>query len=469
MTGNDCGCGERREYMTLGEYMALYPSAYAEATEAMTERQKRMFELRFRERLLYLPKDETSETGETLTITENISVDTVTPDEDNPIETTPGGSFFWRYDVSDDAEAPTIAVDGAQYIEPVMGALYVYNVVSDVTISVQAALKTYPVTISVENGTASPASTTIQARGTATITITPNANYELDSANATGATATRDGNTVTLTNPTEAVTVTASCTRIMYNLLVSAFNCTYSPKYTQVAAGGTYAITFVANAGYDLPEIVSVSGAQYSWKQATGVLTVYNPTDTTIVLVRATAKSYSITANITNGTATGANAISTGQTVALTIAANDDYELPDTITVTGATGAWNKTTGTLSISNPTGNVTVTGECNMTKFIIEAGTYKWVDTPILPEDAKISTSVNFNSYSTSFQALSISSASRDGIRYRTTQGGSWITVYKTNWSNDQYKTIVIENTQELDATYARSWWKYVFDSGNLVKQ
>lgn len=58
MTGNDCGCGERREYMTLGEYMALYPSAYAEATKQMTERQKRLFELRFSERLLFLPKDE---------------------------------------------------------------------------------------------------------------------------------------------------------------------------------------------------------------------------------------------------------------------------------------------------------------------------------------------------------------------------------------------------------------------------
>lgn len=360
--GNNCGCGERREYMTLGEYMELYPTAYAEATEQMTERQKRLFELRFRERLLFLPKDETSEQGETLTITANISADTVTPDEDNPIETTPGGSFFWRYDVSDDAEAPIIAVEGAQYVKTADGSLYVYDAFSNVSISVQAALKTYPVTITAENGTATPASATIQARGTAAITITPDTNYELNSVNASGATMTRDGNVIILSNPTGAVTVAVSCTRIMYNLLVTPFNCTFSPKYTQVAAGGTYAITFVANAGYDLPEIVQVSGAQYSWKQATGVLTIYNPTDTTIALVRATAKSYSITANITNGTANGANTISTGQTVALTIAANDGYDLPDTITVTGATGAWNKTTGTLSISNPTGNVTVTGEC-----------------------------------------------------------------------------------------------------------
>ena len=33
--------------------------------------------------------------------------------------------------------------------------------------------------------------------------------------------------------------------------------------------------------------------------------------------------------------------------------------MPDTVTVTGATGVWNKANGTLTLSNPTANVTFT--------------------------------------------------------------------------------------------------------------
>ena len=473
MTGNDCGCGERREYMTLGEYMALYPSAYAEATEQMTERQKRLFELRFCDRLLFLPKDETSEQGETLTITANISADTVTPDEDNPVETTPGGSFFWRYDVSDDAEAPTIAVEGAQYVKTAEGSLYVYDVISNVSISVRAALKTYQVTIAVENGTASPARTTIQARGTTTITIAPDANYELHEVEVTNATATKSGNDIVLSNPAGMVTLSVSCTRIMYNLLITALNCTYSPKYTQVAAGGTYAITFVADAGYDLPTIVTASGAQYSWKQATGVLTVYNPTDTTIVLVRATQKSYSITANITNGTATGANTIKTGETVALTIAANDGYELPDTITVTGASGTWNKSTGTLSISNPTGNVTVTGKCVAAVFTLVAGTYRFIASPTIPLNTNFSEYFDFVTSDSDHSSLEESKmyivndgdTLRNVIRYYTASGGVVKAYTDGRWKESSLRTIKTSSNQSVSA----QWYNWAITSGNLVKQ
>ena len=65
---------------------------------------------------------------------------------------------------------------------------------------------------------------------------------------------------------------------------------------------------------------------------------------------------------VTNGTYSGDSRVLPGGTATVTIAANEGYELPDTITVTGATGAWNKTNGTLSISNPKGNVTVAAKC-----------------------------------------------------------------------------------------------------------
>lgn len=68
---------------------------------------------------------------------------------------------------------------------------------------------------------------------------------------------------------------------------------------------------------------------------------------------------YNITNSLTNCTASGASTIMEDGTAAVTIVANSGYELPDTITVSGASYTWNKTTGTIVLSNPTGNVAIT--------------------------------------------------------------------------------------------------------------
>ena len=68
---------------------------------------------------------------------------------------------------------------------------------------------------------------------------------------------------------------------------------------------------------------------------------------------------YSITNSLTNCTASGASTIVEGGTAAVTISANSGYDLPDAITVSGASYTWDKSTGTVVLSNPTGNVTVT--------------------------------------------------------------------------------------------------------------
>ena len=73
------------------------------------------------------------------------------------------------------------------------------------------------------------------------------------------------------------------------------------------------------------------------------------------------SEQYQITPTLTNVTAASENAttIATGETKVLTYTANSGYTLPDSVTVTGATGVWNKDAGTLTLSNPTGNVTFT--------------------------------------------------------------------------------------------------------------
>ena len=68
---------------------------------------------------------------------------------------------------------------------------------------------------------------------------------------------------------------------------------------------------------------------------------------------------YNITNSLTNCTASGASTIVEDGTAAVTIVANSGYELPDTITVSGASYTWNKSTGTVVLSNPTSDVIIT--------------------------------------------------------------------------------------------------------------
>ena len=72
-------------------------------------------------------------------------------------------------------------------------------------------------------------------------------------------------------------------------------------------------------------------------------------------------ETYSIKYNLTNvsGDSSNGTSITTKGVKTLKFTANSGYVLPDSVTVTGATSAWNKTTGTLTLSKVTGDVTVT--------------------------------------------------------------------------------------------------------------
>lgn len=68
--------------------------------------------------------------------------------------------------------------------------------------------------------------------------------------------------------------------------------------------------------------------------------------------------AYSITVTAPHTTHTGASTILFGQTVTLVFTFDTGYEAPDNVAVTGATGVWTKETGTLVLSEATGNVSV---------------------------------------------------------------------------------------------------------------
>lgn len=484
-------CHDKREYMTLGEYMEKYPIEYDEAVESMTAEQKALFAARFEDRYIYLPKDETSDTGENLSISANVTF--VTPNADNPESIPAGGTAYWKYTVDSDAENPVITVTGCEWVAPVEGMIFLFNPNGNITITVTASLKYYTITTNGENCGFSPSTGKIQVRGSQQVFILPATNYKWNGTlTVTGATAIKNisGSYVTLVNPTGDVTVSATCDRIVYPLTVSGINCTPNPKPTQIAAGGTLAITYTATAGYDLPEAsgVGVTGCSFGWNQSTGVLTLYNPTGAVAAGVVAVAKSYAITATVTNGTATGANVIHTGETVALTIAADSGYNLPDTVTVTGASQTWNKETGTLTLSNPTGAVTVSAVCAAASYTLEAGTYKWVESPVMPsvsfDISNISAKYYYltanNTYSTTadpsnyfvINANSISIGDVDeGIYTNYYVGDGWYTRNQgddasyTTTDTNKLRTIIVNADFEVSAEF----YNWAITGGNLVKQ
>lgn len=149
---------------------------------------------------------------------------------------------------------------------------------------------------------------------------------------------------------------------VEYSITTSLSNCTSaSSNPSIIAESGTATLQFTANTGYTLPQSVSVSGASYTWSSSTGTLTLSNPTGNVTISITATKISYSISVSLTGCSAASFNptSIEYGATTELTFVADTGYALPDTFTVSGATSSWNQSTGKLTISNPTGAVSIT--------------------------------------------------------------------------------------------------------------
>ena len=91
----------------------------------------------------------------------------------------------------------------------------------------------------------------------------------------------------------------------------------------------------------------------------------YTPSvDTTLYAVMREVY-YAIIVNIRNGSFSGAESIRKDGTAVVTLAADPNYVLPSTIEVTGVSPSdytYNSTTGVISLSNPTGNVSITVVC-----------------------------------------------------------------------------------------------------------
>lgn len=149
-----------------------------------------------------------------------------------------------------------------------------------------------------------------------------------------------------------------------------------APSVTFVPTTGQLVWAAIDGAdGYTVYEQTSSS----QWQEVTTTTATYATIDysvgthTMAVVATSTtkvdsARSAAVTVvcrgiNLTLSNVTGASSNPTkmfeGTTETLTFTANDGYTLPDSVSITGATVSWNKDTGTLTLSNPTNNITGT--------------------------------------------------------------------------------------------------------------
>ena len=208
---------------------------------------------------------------------------------------------------------------------------------------------------------------TIAINGTAAITFTVDSKYTLtaDDITVTNATKSYDESTkvLTLSNPTGNVTVKATAQVIVYTITesLSGVTATGTHPTTVPATSSTLLLTYSAQTGYNLPSSVVVSGAVSTWNKDSGKLTLYNIDGDISITITGERITYSITENLTNVTKSGTHPtfIAYGATITLQYATASGYEFPTSVTITGADSDWKPVTGILTITNPTGPVTIT--------------------------------------------------------------------------------------------------------------
>ena len=148
----------------------------------------------------------------------------------------------------------------------------------------------------------------------------------------------------------------------VYDLETDLTRMTKTSTISKVSNYFNQNIYFNPEEGWTSPAEAVVTGASYIYNDShyNCYVKIYDVVDTVRIKLSASSVTYSITPSLLNVTASSSNptTISSGESRDLYFTASQGYNLPDAILdPQGATFAWNKDTGKLTISNPTSNVT----------------------------------------------------------------------------------------------------------------
>ena len=87
--------------------------------------------------------------------------------------------------------------------------------------------------------------------------------------------------------PSAGVEITKST---VYTITATLSNVTAdSTNPNNIVAGGYATLIFTAADGYKLPDTITVTGANYTWEQSTGVLDIYEPSANVAITITGTA------------------------------------------------------------------------------------------------------------------------------------------------------------------------------------
>ena len=267
----------------------------------------------------------------------------------------------------------TISVSGASYTyDKFSGTVTLSNPVSDVTVTIVATEIELPYTNMIPNS--------INADGTQYVGTNGEdgykTGYRLNSSGVetaatnigvTGFIPVKKGDTIYVKDM-KIVTKSEEtgidyCYIALYN---TSFTSTASIKASSYVSGTSH--SYIINSfttdssGYVTSFIIQ---DKYNEKLPGGSgymrISAYQLDDNAIITINEPIEStvYNITNNLTNCVINGASTIVKDGTAAITIVANDGYQLPDTINVSGASYTYDKSTGTVILSNPTSDVTIT--------------------------------------------------------------------------------------------------------------
>lgn len=146
-----------------------------------------------------------------------------------------------------------------------------------------------------------------------------------------------------------------------YIITVNISNGSYSGN-NKINYKGNGTITLTADTGYNLPSTISVTNALYTYNDETGIIYLQEPSGNVVISATCSIISYPINVSVIDGSYSGDASIDYGSTASVTISANSGYDLPSSITVSGASYTYNSSTGVISLSAPSGNVTISATC-----------------------------------------------------------------------------------------------------------
>lgn len=205
------------------------------------------------------------------------------------------------------------------------------------------------------------------------------------------------------TNQSLITWLTNNATQVItgYSSTISLTNCTCN-KSNETGLIGSYSTTITANDGYYLSSVTSTLGTvEIATNLKTATITISDVTEdftisgigteigkldiilhpnnngvtdytkeilpkvktaSTLEINRLFRTRYTITKTIINGSASGDTNIWSEETAQVTITPDENYNLPSTITVINANNTYNNENGVVSLSNATGNVTISATC-----------------------------------------------------------------------------------------------------------